>query len=44
MIESQEHFLTNKKQHTEIKHKIFHDTFRSILGISAKFSKNNSFT
>lgn len=44
MIESQEHFLTNRKQHTEIKHKIFHDTFRSILGISAKFSKNNSFT
>ncbi|RXJ84082.1 three-Cys-motif partner protein TcmP [Arcobacter cloacae] len=44
MIESQEHFLTNKKQHTEIKHKIFHDTFKSILGISAKFSQNNSFT
>ena len=33
-----------RKQHTEIKHKLFYDTFVSILGISAKFSKNNSFT
>lgn len=33
-----------KRQHTEIKHKLFYDTFSSILGISAKFSNNNSFT
>lgn len=34
----------NKKPHTEIKHKIFCDTFKAILGISAKFSQNNSFS
>lgn len=32
-----------KKQHTAIKHKLFYDTFSSILGISAKFSNKNSF-
>lgn len=34
----------NKKPHTKIKHKIFCDTFKAILGISAKFSQNNSFS
>jgi|GEM_PF-3274378 len=44
MIESSEHFLTVRKQHTEIKHKLFYDTFNAVLGISAKFSDKNSFT
>lgn len=44
MIESSEHFLEDKKQHTEIKHKLFHDTFSAILGIAARFSETNSFS
>lgn len=44
MIKSNEHFVDIKKQHTEIKHKLFYDTFNAILGISAKFSEKNSFT
>jgi three-Cys-motif partner protein len=44
MITSNEHFISDKKVHTEIKHKLFYDTFNAILGISAKFSENNSFT
>lgn len=44
MIKSKEHFINEKKQHTEIKHKLFYDTFNAILGISAKFSEKNSFT
>lgn len=43
MIKSEEHFTNEKKIHTEIKHKLFHDTFSAVLGISAKFSEKNSF-
>lgn len=37
-----EHF-NEKKIHTEIKHKLFYDTFTAILGIASAFSNNNSF-
>ncbi len=36
------HF-NEKRPHTEIKHKLFYDTFTAVLGISAKFSTNHSF-
>jgi len=42
MKKSQNHFV-DKKEHTGIKHKLFYDTFNAVLGISAKFSKNNNF-
>lgn len=44
MTISEDHFTNEKRQHTEIKHKLFYDTFNAILGISAKFSRKNSFT
>lgn len=40
---SNNHF-ENRKPHTEIKHKLFTDTFGASLGIAAKYSKSNSFT
>ena len=36
-----ENHFENKKNHTEIKHKIFNDTLKAILAISDVFSKYN---